>query len=549
VKGYLQLIDEVFAIAGMTYDKEPEPKPVPEGGYDNDNPYAQLNDDALLNSNLPKWVTDLNLYGLRRNVGRHPNYRAVASIRPSTTGRKLEERELNLSISSKGIKDHGTGQGYSPINLVMAARGCSRAEAIGFLQERLYASPVSESAIDYLVEKLKEAPETSGNDGDDGDTKVEDEDALIALTGGFWEHGDPLPEQVPMLIPYFVPQTGVGYVGGDWGGFKTFILNDMAVGVSSAGTFAGQQVAERGCVMQIELEGSQNEVRISGASSARGIKDRLPIRVFTQMPPKILGPNKRVTLEWKRWCRGMKIQSARMAEKFGIPVRLVTVDPVNTVAGWTDEQSSAEGQAVYEGLLYLSQQLKCVVVAADHYGKAPGQGLRGTSVKETAALFILGTSPRDKDLAARRFLEIRKMKNGLQNVAMDFFVDAYSFTAFRKVEKYGAETLEPMDVKTLAIRWDGELHPTDEKRGDDDEITPAQHKILSVMKDLLPIHGVDCAESPMGQQALPADMLGKKCVEDKICASVNTFYKQKAALKGKRIGVSKSGDLVWFLMG
>ena len=173
-----------------------------------------------------------------------------------------------------------------------------------------------------------------------------------------------------------------------------------------------------------------------------------------------------------------------------MPVRLFTIDPVNSVAGWTDEQSSAEGQAVYEGLLYLSQKLNCVVVAADHYGKAPGQGLRGTSVKETAALFILGTSKRDSDLAARRFMEVRKMKNGRQNIAMDFFMEEYSFTAFRKVEKNGVEKLEQVKVDTLTVRWDGDIHPTSETVADDGP-TPQQHKMLTALKDLMRTKGVD----------------------------------------------------------
>src|SRR5262249_27482575 len=125
----------------------------------------------------------------------------------------------------------------------------------------------------------------------------------------------------------------VGYVGGEWGTFKTFILNDMAVAVSSAGSFAGQRVTERGCVMQVELEGSQNEVRLMGASSARGINEKLPVRVFTQMPPKILGANKRVTPEWKKWCQAMKVLADRMAKERGMPVRLFTIDTVNTAAG------------------------------------------------------------------------------------------------------------------------------------------------------------------------------------------------------------------------
>jgi len=181
-------------------------------------------------------------------------------------------------------------------------------------------------------------------------------------------------------------------------------------------------------------------------------------------------------------------------------------------------------------------------------GKAPGQGLRGTSVKETAALFILGTSKRDADVAARRFLEIRKMKNGRQNIAMDFFMDDFAFSTFRKVTKNGVETLESMDVKTLAVRWDGELHPTEQKR-DEDEITPAQQKMLTALKDLVPTHGVDCAECPMGQRAVPSEVWRDKCVADKICASAEVFRKQRAQLKDSHIGVSKSGELVWFLMG
>lgn len=543
---YVTRIEDAVKGAGLVADIEEEPKPKPAEGYDEDNPYAELNKLAL--RLLERWVPDLGLYRCRRKVGRFASYEAVATWRESTTGRKKEERDLNLQISgSEGIKDFGTQQGYSPINLVMAARPCNRAEAIGWLQERLMPSPVSDAKLDEFVDKLKAQPSADGGACDNdasGDAGAEDEDALAALTGAPWRHGDPLPEQISMLIPQFVPRVGVGYLGGEWGTFKTFILNDMAVAIASACTFSGQQVAEHGCVMQVELEGSQNEARLTGASSARGIKENLPIWLFTKMPPKILGPNKRVTPEWKKWCRGMKVQAGRMAEEYGAPVRLMTIDPVNTVAGWTDEQSSAEGQAVYEGLLHLSQTLECVVVAADHYGKAPGQGLRGTSVKETAALFILGTSKRDSDLAARRFMEVRKMKNGRQNIAMDFFMDEFSFTAFRKVERGGIETLEPMDVKTLAVRWDGELHPSDE-RVDSDGPTPQQHQMLTALKELMRTKG---AESPNGRVVASKDW-EDRCIADKACPSKGVFKTQKSAMKTKFIGVSESGDSVWFLVG
>ena len=219
-----------------------------------------------------------------------------------------------------------------------------------------------------------------------------------------------------------------------------------------------------------------------------------------------------------------------------MPVRLFTIDPVNSVAGWTDEQSSAEGQAVYEGLLYLSQKLNCVVVAADHYGKAPGQGLRGTSVKETAALFILGTSKRDSDLAARRFMEVRKMKNGRQNIAMDFFMEEYSFTAFRKVEKDGVEKLEQVKVDTLTVRWDGDIHPTSETVADDGP-TPQQHKMLTALKDLMRTRGVD---APIGKVVTSKDW-EDKCLALNICPS-GASSRSRRACQGqvhRRVGLGR----------
>src|SRR5262249_8717022 len=117
------------------------------------------------------------------------------------------------------------------------------------------------------------------------------------------------------------------------------------------------------------------------------------------------------------------------------------------------------------------------------------------------------------NLAARRFMEVRKMKNGRQNIAMDFFMDEFSFTAFRKVEKDGVETLEQMDVKTLTVRWDGEIHPTEQKH-EEDEIPPAQHKMLVAMKDLMQTKGVEHPEAP-GRAIASSDWEGK-CLKDRI---------------------------------
>lgn len=94
--------------------------------------YRQANDDAL--ANLDCWVPELHLYRWRRKPG---GYEAVAHWRSSSTGRALELRKRNLSIVRRGIEDFGSGEKFTPIDLVVKARGCDADTALGWLLEHL----------------------------------------------------------------------------------------------------------------------------------------------------------------------------------------------------------------------------------------------------------------------------------------------------------------------------------------------------------------------------------------------------------------------------
>jgi hypothetical protein len=100
---------------------------------DGDSPHRQLNDAAL--ADLGAWVPALGLYRCRRARG---GYEAVPTWRPSTTGRSPEKRHLNLKISPQGIKDFGADQGYTPLDLAMAACGCDLDTAFRFLSDCLH---------------------------------------------------------------------------------------------------------------------------------------------------------------------------------------------------------------------------------------------------------------------------------------------------------------------------------------------------------------------------------------------------------------------------
>lgn len=83
---------------------------------------------------LADWVPQLGLYKLRSTGN---GYRAVATWRSSHSGRADEDRGQSLSIHSNGIKDFGSEETYSPIDLVMHARSCDQAEATAWLRETL----------------------------------------------------------------------------------------------------------------------------------------------------------------------------------------------------------------------------------------------------------------------------------------------------------------------------------------------------------------------------------------------------------------------------
>jgi hypothetical protein len=155
---YAELIETILRPLGY----EPEPNKAGAGnGHDTegDTPFQELNNLAL--RNLAAWIPDLNLYGCRRRVGRTASYEAVATWRPSSTGRPLHQRKRNLQISGRGIKDFGAGEGFSPINLVIRARNCSRFDAVTWLQERVQTNDGPEVDFKALADNQKDEPKAS----------------------------------------------------------------------------------------------------------------------------------------------------------------------------------------------------------------------------------------------------------------------------------------------------------------------------------------------------------------------------------------------------
>ena len=121
-------------VEGLTKTAISEPRaaiPVVETGEETW--WRKLNNAAY--RDLDAWVPELGLPKTRRDAG---GYKAVASFRPSTTGRAIRDRKANLSIiTNGGAKDFGTGKSYTAIELVINVHNLSLDDACRWLCERL----------------------------------------------------------------------------------------------------------------------------------------------------------------------------------------------------------------------------------------------------------------------------------------------------------------------------------------------------------------------------------------------------------------------------
>jgi len=94
----------------------------------------------------------------------------------------------------------------------------------------------------------------------------------------------------------------------------------------------------------------------------------------------------------------------------------IIVDTMSAAAGFTDENSSSEGQRAMDVLTELSKRTGAFVLACDHFGKAVETGTRGSSAKEAAAdvvIACLGEKSLEGSVTNTR-VAIRKLRGGVR---------------------------------------------------------------------------------------------------------------------------------------
>lgn len=212
-------------------------------------------------------------------------------------------------------------------------------------------------------------------------------------------HGDADPTaDRAWLVRDVIFQTGRGLLSGQWGAGKTFGALDLSASVMTGEPFAGKRVMRRGGVLFIAPEGAfEIPIRLRGivegrlkplalveAATVRDVDlDRLPIAWIEECPSLVAAG------AVDRLVATSRVAADRMQEEFGLPLALIIIDTVAAAAGFKDENSAAEAQAVMNALGSLAHATGAFVLGVDHFGKATETGTRGSSAKEAAADTIL----------------------------------------------------------------------------------------------------------------------------------------------------------------
>lgn len=216
----------------------------------------------------------------------------------------------------------------------------------------------------------------------------------------------------PELVRDTMPRTGVGFIGGQSGSWKTFFSIHSATCFMTGESLAGRDIERTGGVVYLAAEG---EGTIEGRLKARRTRlERpdadLPFYLLTELGA-VADP-----AGYKALKDRLKNAADDMRSRFNVPLVALIIDTVAAAGFIAEDKENDPGawQKVFDGLQPISKELDCVIILVHHAGKNASAGLRGSSNARAGADFALMLAcERDEitGLTANHYLHLAKSRD------------------------------------------------------------------------------------------------------------------------------------------
>jgi hypothetical protein len=273
------------------------------------------------------------------------------------------------------------------------------------------------------------------------------------LLGHF--HGEAGFEQDNDFLVYnTIPRFGGGLIAGQWGTYKTFLVNDLAAAIimatiDSSQRFCGEEIDYPGGVLMYLSEGeAEAPIRIQAALEKRGWPKGKPAP-FVYLTPDDIPLNLSAAASVSAFIAQKKLLSAEMQKRFGVPIVASFIDTIGPLSGFTqtgEGNDDVSTTVVNMALRRIGKETDSFSFGVEHFGKAVDTGVRGSSAKEATSYCVLAALG-EKDITGKVTnprLVVRKAKGGIAGREYPFTVKMWESGTF---DKKGRERT------TLCIEW------------------------------------------------------------------------------------------------
>jgi hypothetical protein len=259
---------------------------------------------------------------------------------------------------------------------------------------------------------------------------------------GFVFDGDSPIEPHDYLVKGLLPPTGVGFVGGQSGSGKTFIVVDLAVSLATGLPFFGRRIKDPVGVAILAAEGVGTlPLRLEVARRQKTDAERLPIAFLGDVP------NLSSQREIETLIPRLEAVAGRLKQDHGVRLGVVIVDTLAAAFDLNDENDNAEAAKIIRLIRKIGERLALLVIVVHHYGKGTGTGLRGASAWRggcDAVLSVLAERNETTGNVSNRELALAKSRLDPEGPIAPFILHFVSLGVGEDGEEFGACYVEPL---------------------------------------------------------------------------------------------------------